>query len=63
VLIRVTQILGDVLDSFMMEGVRGSIGLAKHRKSKQIEVKDVAFFLGVQAILHLIRCFELISLI
>jgi hypothetical protein len=30
----------------MIEGTKGAMKLAKHRKSKVVEVKDVAFFLG-----------------
>jgi hypothetical protein len=40
------QILGDVLDSFVLEAAGGAVRMAKHRKSDKIEVKDAAFFLG-----------------
>jgi transcription initiation factor TFIID subunit TAF12 len=39
------QILGDVLDSFVLEAAGGAVRMAKHRKSDKIEVKDAAFFL------------------
>ena len=40
------QVLGDVMDSFILEAARGGMRLAKHRKAEKVEVKDVAFFLG-----------------
>jgi hypothetical protein len=43
------QILGDVLDSFVLEAAGGAVRMAKHRKSDKIEVKDAAFFLGESA--------------
>ncbi|RSH91446.1 hypothetical protein EHS25_009745 [Saitozyma podzolica] len=41
----VDSILGDVLDSFVLEAAGGAVRMAKHRKSDKIEVKDAAFFL------------------
>ena len=40
------QVLSEVLESFVDEAARGSIRVAKHRRSDKVELKDAAFFLG-----------------
>lgn len=41
----------DYLDAFIDEAARGAIRLAKHRKGKTVEVKDMALFLGTSLML------------
>jgi histone H3/H4 len=44
-------VFSDYLDAFIDEAARGAIRLAKHRKGKTVEVKDMALFLGASLIL------------
>ncbi|KAK8853400.1 hypothetical protein IAR55_004106 [Kwoniella newhampshirensis] len=41
----VDEVLGDILDGMIEEGVRGAVRMAKHRKAEKVELKDMAFFI------------------
>ncbi|WVQ66679.1 uncharacterized protein L199_004868 [Kwoniella botswanensis] len=38
------EVIGDILDGLLDEGLKGATRLAKHRKSDKVELKDIAFF-------------------
>ncbi|WWC91906.1 uncharacterized protein L201_006856 [Kwoniella dendrophila CBS 6074] len=38
------EVIGDILDGLLEEGLKGATRLAKHRKSDKVELKDIAFF-------------------
>ncbi|WWD19830.1 hypothetical protein CI109_104297 [Kwoniella shandongensis] len=41
----VDEVLGDLLDSMIEEGVKGATRMAKHRGSEKVELKDMSFFI------------------
>ncbi|WVR09603.1 hypothetical protein IAU60_006675 [Kwoniella sp. DSM 27419] len=42
------EVLGNMLDELLDEGLKGAVRLAKHRKADKVELKDMAYFVDTQ---------------